>query len=262
MIPLRGKVAVDRVAERQSGAWASRPGTAAFGSSGDWFVWPLVGRDIVQTGPSQITAVRRACVASTGRARRSPTARGRCGSCTSSSKGRVDVVGEDDGAVLETIGPGDHVGRKWLERRRGEAGAREVAGADRRAPGRPGETNCRTCCCRPSGSWRGRSCRRPSTSTPCAGRRGSSGVEFEGRTILITGASSGIGAATARAVARAGGHAVVVARTRPKLERGSLPRSRRRAGARPRTSSTARIAGPWREWPSGSSRTSGRRTCS
>jgi len=43
-------------------------------------------------------------------------------------------------------------------------------------------------------------------------------VEVNGRTILITGASSGIGAATARAVARAGGHAVVVARTKPKLD--------------------------------------------
>ena len=43
-------------------------------------------------------------------------------------------------------------------------------------------------------------------------------MELEGRTILITGASSGIGAATARVVARAGGHAVVVARTRPKLD--------------------------------------------
>jgi short-subunit dehydrogenase len=43
-------------------------------------------------------------------------------------------------------------------------------------------------------------------------------VELQGRTILVTGASSGIGAATARAVARAGAHAVVVARTRPKLD--------------------------------------------
>ena len=43
-------------------------------------------------------------------------------------------------------------------------------------------------------------------------------MELEGRTILITGASSGIGAATAHAVARAGAHAVVVARTLPKLD--------------------------------------------
>ena len=43
-------------------------------------------------------------------------------------------------------------------------------------------------------------------------------MELAGRTILITGASSGIGAATARAVARAGAHAVVVARTRSKLD--------------------------------------------
>ena len=43
-------------------------------------------------------------------------------------------------------------------------------------------------------------------------------MELEGRTIVITGASSGIGAATARVVARAGGHAVVVARTRSKLD--------------------------------------------
>ena len=33
-------------------------------------------------------------------------------------EGSVDIVGSEDGAVLETIGPGDHLGRKWLERRR------------------------------------------------------------------------------------------------------------------------------------------------
>jgi uncharacterized protein len=43
-------------------------------------------------------------------------------------------------------------------------------------------------------------------------------MEVQGRTILITGASSGIGAATARAVARSGGHAVGVARTKAKLD--------------------------------------------
>ena len=39
-----------------------------------------------------------------------------------------------------------------------------------------------------------------------------------GRTVLITGASSGIGAATALAVGRAGGQVLLVARTRAKLE--------------------------------------------
>ena len=43
-------------------------------------------------------------------------------------------------------------------------------------------------------------------------------MDVKGRTVLITGASSGIGAATARAVARAGGHAIVVARTKAKLD--------------------------------------------
>jgi short-subunit dehydrogenase len=39
-----------------------------------------------------------------------------------------------------------------------------------------------------------------------------------GRTVLITGASSGIGEATALAVGKAGGHVLLVARTRSKLE--------------------------------------------
>jgi short-subunit dehydrogenase len=39
-----------------------------------------------------------------------------------------------------------------------------------------------------------------------------------GRTVLITGASSGIGEATAIAVGKAGGHVLLVARTRDKLE--------------------------------------------
>ena len=39
-----------------------------------------------------------------------------------------------------------------------------------------------------------------------------------GRTVLITGASSGIGEAAALAIGRAGAHVLLVARTRPKLE--------------------------------------------
>ena len=43
-------------------------------------------------------------------------------------------------------------------------------------------------------------------------------MHINGRLVLITGASSGIGAATARAVARAGGRPILVARTRSALE--------------------------------------------
>jgi uncharacterized protein len=43
-------------------------------------------------------------------------------------------------------------------------------------------------------------------------------MRLDGRLVLITGASSGIGAATARAVARKRGIPVLLARTRPKLD--------------------------------------------
>jgi short-subunit dehydrogenase len=44
-------------------------------------------------------------------------------------------------------------------------------------------------------------------------------MDLNGKTMLITGASSGIGAATARAAAHAGAQVILVARTRAKLER-------------------------------------------
>ena len=43
-------------------------------------------------------------------------------------------------------------------------------------------------------------------------------MELRGRVVLITGASSGIGAATAKAIARRGGQVLLLARTQPALE--------------------------------------------
>src|ERR1700753_822255 len=43
----------------------------------------------------------------------------------------------------------------------------------------------------------------------------------EGRTVLITGGSSGIGEAAAKKIAQAGGAGALVARTREKLEKGA-----------------------------------------
>jgi short-subunit dehydrogenase len=43
-------------------------------------------------------------------------------------------------------------------------------------------------------------------------------VKIEGRSVLVTGASSGIGAATAKAVARRGGRPILLARTKSKLD--------------------------------------------
>ena len=43
-------------------------------------------------------------------------------------------------------------------------------------------------------------------------------MQIAGRTVLVTGASSGIGAATARAVARAGGRPLLLARRQEQLE--------------------------------------------
>jgi short-subunit dehydrogenase len=43
-------------------------------------------------------------------------------------------------------------------------------------------------------------------------------MQIEGRTVVVTGASSGIGAATARAMGRAGAHVALVARTESALE--------------------------------------------
>jgi short-subunit dehydrogenase len=43
-------------------------------------------------------------------------------------------------------------------------------------------------------------------------------VNINGRLALITGASSGVGAATAKAIARRGAHVLLVARTKSALE--------------------------------------------
>ena len=44
-------------------------------------------------------------------------------------------------------------------------------------------------------------------------------MKVNGSVVLITGASSGIGAATAKAMARTGGRVVLLARTRAALEK-------------------------------------------
>ena len=115
-IPLRGKIAWiswrSIIWARGMPTWDRRLRLLA-----DWTIWPFVGRDIVQTGPSQITAfdVRHhvylpgETIADSSRPVRLVHV---------IVEGSVEVVGSDDGAVLETIGPGDHLGRKWLERRR------------------------------------------------------------------------------------------------------------------------------------------------
>ena len=83
----------------------------------DWVVWPLVGRDIAQTGPSQITAFDvRHHVYQPGETIADSSRPVRLVHVI--VEGEVDVVADVDGAdVLETLGPGDHMGRKWLERR-------------------------------------------------------------------------------------------------------------------------------------------------
>ena len=82
----------------------------------DWLVWPLVGRDVAQTGPSQITAydVRHhvyqpgETIAHSGRPVRLVHV---------IVEGEVEVLAEGDGQeAIATLGPGDHLGRKWLER--------------------------------------------------------------------------------------------------------------------------------------------------
>jgi NADH dehydrogenase len=88
----------------------------------DWVIWPFVGRDIVQMGPSEATAYDvRHHVYQPGE----PIAE--------SSRpvqlvhiiveGEVEVYRGSDGSdeLLETIGAGDHFGRKWLERRGADA---------------------------------------------------------------------------------------------------------------------------------------------
>ena len=113
-LPLRGKVAWV--------AWRSVLWSAAVPTwdrrlrlIADWLVWPLVGRDIAQTGPSQITAFDvRHHVYQPGETIADSSRPVRLVHVI--VEGEVEVVA--DGDVLETIGPGDHVGRKWLEQSR------------------------------------------------------------------------------------------------------------------------------------------------
>ena len=114
-VPLRGKVAW--VAWRSVLWSAAVPGwDRRLRLIADWLVWPLVGRDIAQTGPSQITAydVRHhvyqpgETIADSGRPVRLVHV---------IVEGEVEVLAEGDGdEAIETLGPGDHLGRKWLER--------------------------------------------------------------------------------------------------------------------------------------------------
>ena len=83
----------------------------------DWMIWPLVGRDVVQMGPSQTAAydVRHhvyqagETISDLGRPVRLVHV---------IVEGEVDLVrgaeGEDS---VDTIGPGDHFGRKLLQHR-------------------------------------------------------------------------------------------------------------------------------------------------
>ena len=87
----------------------------------DWFIWPFVGRDIVQMGPSEIAAydvhhhVYQAgqTIADSARPARLVHV---------IVEGEVEIVRGQEGAeeVFETIGAGDHFGRKWLERRKAD----------------------------------------------------------------------------------------------------------------------------------------------
>ncbi len=60
-------------------------------------------------------------------------------------------------------------------------------------------------------------------------------MDLNGKTMLITGASSGIGAATARAAAREGARVILLARTQAKLEQvaGEIRRDGGRAAVFP-----------------------------
>ena len=82
----------------------------------------------------------------------------------------------------------------------------------------------------------------------------------EGRTILITGGSSGIGAAAAKKIAEAGGEVVLVARTRKTWTRSPTKSA---AMAAPRTSTRA-ICPTWTpspRWPTRCSTISAASTC-
>jgi NADH dehydrogenase len=84
----------------------------------DWIIWPIVGRDVVQMGPSEQAAYDvRHHVYQPGETIAESVRPGQLVHVI--VEGEVEIMGPQ--GVLETLGPGDHFGRKWLERRRAEA---------------------------------------------------------------------------------------------------------------------------------------------
>ena len=187
----------------------------------DWLIWPFVGRDIVQMGPSETDRLRRA-------ASRLPAGRGDRRERAPGAARPHHRRGRSRGVPRQRRQR--RAARDDRRRRPFRAQVARAAGAQtRRARSRSSarsrstrtrRTSSRTCCSRPSGSSRERaSCRRSTwkRSSATAAKTPSS-LQLAGRSILVTGASSGIGAATARAVARKGATAVLLARTQAKLE--------------------------------------------
>ena len=89
----------------------------------DWAIWPFVGRDIVQMGPSERAAYDvRHHVYQPGEVIAEGARPAQLVHIV--VEGEVDVIRTDAGEeeLLETLGPGDHFGRKWLERRRADVG--------------------------------------------------------------------------------------------------------------------------------------------